>query len=155
MSTGLKEEQKVTNIKGVYFSKEMGDGTTVSVIRKRRPDDEVWAMAMEFRNGPKVLTCFLETLDGECFVNELADALVDYLYDKSEMEINGEEEDGAAFLLRKAEEAKKAGTKDEYADSTDVELEADKPVTKAKPKAKPKAKGKGKRKNNKRKTVKA
>lgn len=150
MSEALKEN-KVTNLKGSYFSKDMGDGTMMSVIRKRRPDDEVWALALEFRNGAKVMTCFLETLDGVCFVNELADALVDYLYDFSEIEINGEEEDGVAFLLRKAEEAKKAGTVDECADSTEEELTEDKPA--AKPK---KVRAKGKRKNNKkRKTVKA
>jgi hypothetical protein len=98
----------------------------------------------------------LETIDGECFVNELADALVDYLYDKSEIDINGEEEDGAAFLLRKAEEAKKAGEVDGCADSTEDELEADKPATKPKVnKAKAKSNKNAKKRISKRKTVKA
>ncbi len=95
---------KTTNLKGSYFQKEMGDGTTLSVIRKRRPDDQVFALALELRVGTKTATCFLEDINGVCFVNELTDALVEYLEDVSEMEIEKMEENGKAFILRKEKE---------------------------------------------------
>lgn len=97
---------KTTNLKGMYFQKEMGDGTTLSVIRKRRPDDQVFALTLELRAGTKTATCFLEDINGVCFVDELTDALLDYLEDVSEMEIEKMEEDGEAFTLRKEKEKK-------------------------------------------------
>jgi hypothetical protein len=96
-----------TNLKGMYFDKDMGDGTSMKIIRLRRPDDEVWALALQLRCGPKTATCFLEDVKGVPFVQELADALVDYLYDLSEIEIEQMEQDGEAFTVRKEEEAKK------------------------------------------------
>ncbi len=95
-----------TNLKGMYFEKDLGDGTTMKIIRLRRPDDENWALAIELRNGTKTARCFLEDVEGVPFVQELADALVDYLEDVSEIEIEKMEEDGEAFILRKEEEAK-------------------------------------------------
>ena len=97
---------KTTNLKGSYFQKEMGDGTTLSVIRKRRPDDQVFALALELRAGTKTATCFLEDINGRCFVDELTDALLDYLEDVSEMKIEKMEENGEAFILRKEQEKK-------------------------------------------------
>ncbi len=95
---------KTTNLKGMYFQKEMGDGTSLSVVRKRRPDDQVFALALELRVGTKTATCFLEDVSGIGFVNELTDALLDYMEDVSEMEIEKMEEDGKAFILRKEQE---------------------------------------------------
>lgn len=95
-----------TNLKGMYFDQDLGDGTNMKIIRLRRPDDENWALALQLRNGTKTATCFLESVGGVPFVQDLADALVDYLEDVSEIEIEKMEEDGEAFILRKEEEAK-------------------------------------------------
>jgi len=96
-----------TNLKGQYFYRDLGDGTSVSIVRKRRPDDEVWALAMLFKfPGGKSLTCFLEDVNGVCFVDELADGLCDYLEDVSEIAIEKMEADSEAFILRKEEEEK-------------------------------------------------
>ncbi len=105
-----------TNLKGQYFYRDLGDGTSVSVIRKRRPDDEVWALAMEFRAGGKVMTCFLEDSAGVPFVQELTDGLIDYLEDVSEIEIENSEAAGDEFILRKRETAKKESKKDKWED---------------------------------------
>ena len=96
-----------TNLKGMYFEKAMGDGTNMKIVRLRRPDDENWALALQLRAGTKTATCFLEDVDGIPFVQELADALIDYLEDLSNIEIEQMEQDGEAFILRKEEEAKK------------------------------------------------
>lgn len=117
-----------TNLKGQYFSKDMGDGTSVSVIRKRRPDDEVWALAMEFRfPGGKVMTCFLEDSSGVAFVEELADGLIDYLDDISEINIENSETAGDEFILRKREIAEKENKKDKW---NDVKTTKEEVVTK-------------------------
>ncbi len=106
-----------TNLKGQYFFKDMGDGTSVAIIRKRRPDDEVWALAMEFRFlGGKVMTCFLEDAVGIPFVEEITDGLLDYLEDISEIEIENLEEAGDDFILRKRELAKKENKDDKWKD---------------------------------------
>lgn len=106
-----------TNLKGQYFFKDMGDGTSIAVVRKRRPDDEVWALAMLFRfPGGKSLTCFLEDSTGVPFVEELADGLLDYLDDISEIMIEKSEEDGDNFIMRKREEAKRDKSKDKWTD---------------------------------------
>ncbi len=106
-----------TNLKGQYFHKDLGDGTSVSVVRKRRPDDEVWALALLFVfSGGKKLTCFLEDSTGIPFVEELADSLIDYLADTSEIEIEKLEEDGDDFILRKRELAKKEKKSDKWED---------------------------------------
>ena len=105
-----------TNLKGQYFYRDLGDGTSVSVIRKRRPDDEVWALAMEFRVGGKVMTCFLEDSAGVPFVQEMTDGLIDYLEDVSEIEIENSEAAGDDFILRKRETAKKENKKDKWDD---------------------------------------
>lgn len=99
--------EKQTNLKGMYFEKEMGDGTSLSIVRTRRPDDETWALAIKLRVGTKTATCFLEDKDGKCFVDEMTDGLLDYLDDKSNIEIENMEAAGEAFILRKEEEAKK------------------------------------------------
>ncbi len=106
-----------TNLKGQYFHKDMGDGTSVSIVRKRRPDDEVWALAMSFRfpNG-KSLTCFLEDSSGVSFIEEMADGLIDYLDDVIEIGIETLEADGDEFILRKRELAKKENKKDGWND---------------------------------------
>ena len=96
-----------TNLKGQYFAQDMGDGTSFSIVRKRRPDDEVWALALQFNVGPeKQLTCFLEDAEGVSFVSEMTDALIDYLEDLGEIEIEKMEEEAEAFILRKEEEEK-------------------------------------------------
>lgn len=100
-----------TNLKGMYFEKAMGDGTSFSVIRTRRPDDDVWALALRINAGSKTATIFLEDVEGVSFVSELTDALVDYLEDVTEIEIEKSEEDAEAFTLRKEEEAKKSNKK--------------------------------------------
>ncbi len=106
-----------TNLKGQYFYKDMGDGTSISVIRKRRPDDEVWALAMLFKfPSGKLLTCFLEDTTGVPFIQELADGLLDYLEDVSEIEIEKSEADGDEFILRKREKAKKENKDDMWED---------------------------------------
>ena len=103
----MSEDTKtVTNLKGMYFEKDMGDGTSIAIVRTRRPDDQVFALAMKFRfGGGKMLTCFLEDAEGVSFVDEMSNALVDYLEDLSQIEIEKMEEAGEAFTLRK-EEAK-------------------------------------------------
>ncbi len=105
-----------TNLKGQYFYKDLGDGTSVTVIRKRRPDDDVWALAMEFRAGEKVMTCFLEDSSGVSFVQEMADGFIDYLDDVIEIEIENSEGAGDEFILRKRELAKKDNKKDKWED---------------------------------------
>ncbi|KKK77457.1 hypothetical protein LCGC14_2853420 [marine sediment metagenome] len=100
------ETKKVTNLKGRYFQRELGDGTSMNVIRMRRPDDQVFALALQLRVGTKVATCFLEDVNGVCFVDELSEALIDYLEDVSEIKIEKDEIDGEAFLLRKEQEEK-------------------------------------------------
>lgn len=97
---------KTTNLKGMYFQKELGDGTSMSIIRTRRPDDQVFALALQLRVGTKTATCFLEDVNGVCFVSDLTDALLDYLEDVSNIVIEKNEADGEAFLLRKEQEAK-------------------------------------------------
>ena len=99
-------------MKGLYFEKDMGDGTYVSVVRIKREDDGNWALAFRFRFDGKMLTCFLEDMDGNCFVDELTDALVEYLDDKTDEEIEESEEKGKAFTARKeAEKKQKAEAK--------------------------------------------
>lgn len=106
-----------TNLKGQYFHRDLGDGTSVSVVRKRRPDDEVWALAMLFNfSGGKKMTCFLEDTKGVPFVEELADGLLDYLEDVSEIEIEKLEDAGDEFILRKRELAKKDKKADKWED---------------------------------------
>lgn len=99
-------EKKVTNLRGMYFEKELGDGTTLTVVRKRRPDDDTWALAIVLRVGTKTATCFLEDKEGKCFVDELTDGLLDYMEDVSNIIIEKSEEDGEAFILRKEQKAK-------------------------------------------------
>ena len=99
-------KEKVTNLRGMYFEKEMGDGSTMSIVRKRRPDDEVWALALILKAGTKTATCFLEDKNGVCFVDELTDGLLDYMEDVSNIEIEKSESAGEAFILRKEKEAK-------------------------------------------------
>ena len=98
--------KKQTNLKGMYFEKELGDGSTMSIVRKRRPDDEVWALALILKAGTKTATCFLEDKNGICFVDELTDGLLDYMEDISNIEIEKSEKAGEAFILRKEKEEK-------------------------------------------------
>lgn len=106
---------KTTNLRGMYFQKELGDGTSMSIIRTRRPDDQVFALAIQLRVGTKTATCFLEDINGVCFVDELTEALIEYLEDVSEMKIEKDETDGEAFLLRKEQEAKDKKNKETVA----------------------------------------
>lgn len=113
-----------TNLKGQYFHKDMGDGTSVAVVRKRRPDDDVWALAIVFTlPGNRKMTCFLEDSAGVSFVDELADGLLDYLEDFSEIEIEKSEEEGDEFILRKRELAKKEKKADKWKDIETTEEE--------------------------------
>ena len=114
-----------TNLKGQYFYRDLGDGTSVAVIRKRRPDDEVWALAMEFRfAGGKALTCFLENSTGVPFVEELTDGLLDYLSDVIEIDIENSEAAGDEFILRRREIAEKENKKDKWNDIKTTKEEA-------------------------------
>ena len=108
-------KEKKTNLKGHYFEKNLGDGTTMSIIRTRRPDDDTWALALRLRAGGKTATCFLEDVNGVCFVDELTDALVDYLEDVSNIKIEEMEADGEAFILRKEQEKKNSKNKETVA----------------------------------------
>jgi len=117
-----------TNLKGQYFYRDMGDGTSISVVRKRRPDDEVWALAMLFKfPGGKSLTCFLEDTTGVPFVEEITDGLIDYLEDMSDIEIEKFEADGDEFILRKRKDAKKENKGDKW---NDVKTSKEEAVTK-------------------------
>lgn len=105
MSESALKEKK-TNLKGRYFEKDLGDGTFMSIIRVKRPDDDTWALALRLRANNKTATCFLEDINGVCFVSDLTDALLDYLEDVSDIAIEKSEADGKAFILRKEQEAK-------------------------------------------------
>ncbi len=113
-----------TNLKGQYFYRDLGDGTSVAVVRKRRPDDEVWALAMLFKfPGGKSLTCFLEDIAGIPFIQELADGLIDYLDDMIEIGIEKSEADGDEFILRKRIDAEKENKDDKWDDVTTTKEE--------------------------------
>jgi hypothetical protein len=102
----------------MYFEKDMGDGTTLKLIRLRRPDDQNWALAIELSAGGKKARVFLETKEGLCFANDLADGLVDFLEDKSEMGIEKLEADGDEFIVRKRAASKKdKDSKDKWQDA--------------------------------------
>ena len=104
----MSDVQTVPNLKGVYFSKDMGDGTSVSLIRLPRPDDKVSALAIRFRMGAgkKMLTCFLEDSEGNCFVDEMSNGMIDYLEDKTAIEEYESEEAGEQLILRQEKKAK-------------------------------------------------
>jgi hypothetical protein len=108
-----------TNLKGMYFEKDLGDGTMMKLIRLRRPDDDNWALAIQLSAGTQKATCFLEDIKGVSFASELADGLVDFLEDISNMEIEKSEAEGDSFILRKQAKGKKDKTKDDF---KDVEL---------------------------------
>ena len=99
-----------TNLKGMYFEKDLGDGTMLKLIRLRRPDDQNWALAIELSAGGKKARCFLEDVEGVCFANDLADGLVDFLADVSEIEIEKLEADGDNFITAKRAKAEKDKT---------------------------------------------
>lgn len=106
-----------TNLKGQYFYRDMGDGTSVSVVRKRRPDDDVWALAVVFALPKnRRMTCFLEDSAGVPFVDELTDGLLDYIEDMSEIGIEKSEEEGDEFILQKRKLAKKDKKADKWED---------------------------------------
>ncbi len=105
-------ETKTTNLKGHYFEKDLGDGTVMGIIRTRRPDDDTWALALRLRANGKTATCFLEDVNGVCFVDELTDALLDYMEDVSDIAIEKSEADGKAFILRKEQEEKNSKNKE-------------------------------------------
>lgn len=107
-----------TNLKGMYFEKDLGDGTMLKLIRLRRPDDQNWALAIELSAGGKKARCFLEDVEGVCFANDLADGLVDFLADVSEIEIEKLEADGDNFITAKRDKAKKnKDSKDKWQDA--------------------------------------
>ena len=72
----------MANIKGQYLKKDLGDGTTISVINTKRPDDGTFALAFRLRAGEKMVTAFLEDVDAVSYVEELRDALSAYLEDR-------------------------------------------------------------------------
>jgi hypothetical protein len=76
----------MANIKGQYLNKDLGDGTTVSLINAKRVDDGTFALAFRLRAGEKSVTCFLETVDAVSYVDELVEALQDYQADRQAVE---------------------------------------------------------------------
>lgn len=74
------------NIKGQYLSKELGDGTNVSLINARRKDDGTNALAFRLRDGGRSVTLFLEDVDAVSYAEELRDALTEYLADRQAVE---------------------------------------------------------------------
>jgi len=72
----------MANIKGQYLNKDLGDGTTISLINAKRPDDGTWALAFRLRAGQKLVTAFLEDVEAVSYAEELRDALTEYLEDK-------------------------------------------------------------------------
>jgi hypothetical protein len=69
------------NIKGMYYEKTLDEDTNMSVVNIRRPDDGNWALAMRFNIGGKILTCFVEDIEGVSFAGELGEALLEYAAD--------------------------------------------------------------------------
>jgi hypothetical protein len=107
-----------TNLKGMYFEKDLGDGTTMKLIRIRRPDDDNWALAIQLNAGTKKVTCFLEDKEGVSFAGDLADGIVDFLEDVSDMEIEKQEAAGDSFIVRKqTKSAKDKDAKDKWQDA--------------------------------------
>jgi hypothetical protein len=105
------------NLKGMYFEKDLGDGTRMKIIRLRRPDDANWALAIQLSAGTKKATCFLEDSEGKCFAGELADGLVDYLEDVAEIAIEEGEAKGDSFITAKRKRAKKDKDADDFKDA--------------------------------------
>lgn len=103
-------ENDVKNMKGLYFTRDMGDGTNCSLVYLKRPDDHVPALAMRFRlgAGKKMLTCFLEDKDGVCFVDDLTNAMIEFSEDRTAMEEDASEEAGQQLILRQEEKSKVA-----------------------------------------------
>jgi len=68
-----------------YFMKDLGDGTSIELAQMRRPDDDTMALAIRFRlSDGRMLNCFLEDKEGNCFVDELCEGLTDFLCDVEE-----------------------------------------------------------------------
>lgn len=76
----------MSNIKGQYLSKDLGDGTSVSLINAKRKDDGTFALAFRLRDGGRSVTLFLEDVDAVSYAEELRDALTDYLADRQAVE---------------------------------------------------------------------
>jgi len=76
----------MANIKGQYLTRDLGDGTNMSVVNVKRPDDGTFALAFRLRAGQKSVTCFLEDVDANSYVSELIEALEDYQADRAAVE---------------------------------------------------------------------
>ena len=100
----------MSNIKGQYLKKDLGDGTTISIINTKRPDDGTFALAFRLRAGEKMVTAFLEDVDANSYAEELRDALTEYLKDRADVE---DEEN-----LRRATEHERLKGKREAAKTT-------------------------------------
>jgi hypothetical protein len=74
------------NIKGQYLKKDLGDGTIVSVVNAKRPDDGTFALAILLRVGTRTATCFLEDVEAVSYVDELIEALQEYQADRLAMD---------------------------------------------------------------------
>jgi hypothetical protein len=72
----------MSNIKGQYLKKDLGDGTSISLINAKRADDGTSALAFRLRDGARSVTVFLENVDAKSYAEELRDALTDYLEDR-------------------------------------------------------------------------
>ena len=96
----------MANIKGQYLKRDLGDGTTISVINTKRPDDGTFALAFRLRAGKKMVTVFLEDVDAVSYVDELVEALQDYQTDRDAV---SDEED----IRRATEHEKLKGKRDE------------------------------------------
>jgi hypothetical protein len=72
----------MSNIKGQYLKKDLGDGTNVSLINAKRGDDGTFALAFRLRDGGRSVTLFLENVDAVSYAEELRDALTEYLEDR-------------------------------------------------------------------------
>ncbi len=102
----------MANIKGQYLSKDLGDGTSVSIINAKRPDDNTFALAFRLRAGKKSVTCFLEDIDAVSYVPELIEALQNYQEDRQAVEDEENERRATEHAsLKAAKETKETVTK--------------------------------------------
>jgi hypothetical protein len=76
----------MSNIKGQYLKKDLGDGTKVSLVNARRPDDGTFALCLLLRDGDRVAKVFLEDAEAVSYAEELRDALTEYLKDRDAVE---------------------------------------------------------------------
>jgi hypothetical protein len=80
------ETEVMANIKGMYLTKDLGDGTQVSLVNMKRPDDGIFALCLMLRDGSRTAKVFLEDIDSVSYAEELRDALTAYLSDRDEVQ---------------------------------------------------------------------